>query len=48
MAKADNPEFEQFDKVMRGLLAVPNSELQEDLFDMLGAQFSKKGLLCKV
>ena len=31
MAKADNPEFEKFDKVMSGLLAVPYKELQVEL-----------------
>jgi hypothetical protein len=40
--KTKSPEFEKFDKVMGGLLAVPYSELQEELAKEERAKAKKK------
>ena len=43
-SESDKPltEFEQFDRVMRGLLAVPYKELQEELEKDRKAKAAKK------
>ena len=40
--KKQSPEFEKFDNVMDGLLAVPYSELQKKLADEKRAKARKK------
>lgn len=40
--KKQSPEFEKFDRVMSGLLAVPYSELQQKLAEEKQAKAKKK------
>lgn len=43
MKVKDSPEFEEFDKVMDGLLSVPYSELQQKLEEEKKAKEKEKG-----
>ena len=43
MGNKQSPEFEEFDKVMDGLLSVPYSELQKKLEEEKRAKAKQKG-----